>query len=155
MLRVANPRSQTIAPAVLSATGLLRYEAFAAQPSAAALRQRFERDHADLLDAGLNLMFTQLPDGDLTVGDTHGYAATVPPYRDEASDELVLSEMSRLLGVPGLTVKQRWRGVYASAPEPTLVADVSPTATVVSVTSGIGMTIGHGLAIDVLDRVLR
>jgi D-hydroxyproline dehydrogenase subunit beta len=66
-----------------------------------------------------------------------------------------LRETAQLLGVPGLTVKQRWRGVYASAPQSTLVADVSPTATVVSVTSGIGMTIGHGLAIDVLDRVLR
>jgi D-hydroxyproline dehydrogenase subunit beta len=154
MLRVANPRPTTIAPAVLSATGLLRYDAFAAQPSAAALRQRFERDHPDLLEAGLNLMFTQLPDGDLTVGDTHGYAATLPPYRDEAYDELVLRETAQLLGVRSLTVKQRWRGVYASAPATTLVADVSPTATVVAVTSGIGMTIGHGLAIDVLDRVL-
>jgi FAD dependent oxidoreductase TIGR03364 len=154
MLRVANPRRATIAPAVLSATSLLRYDAFAAQPAAAGLRARFDRDHADLLDAGLNLMFTQLPDGDLTIGDTHGYAVTLPPYRDEAYDELVLHETSRLLGVPSLTVKQRWRGVYASAPRSTLVADVSPTATVVSVTSGIGMTIGHGLAIDVLDRLL-
>ena len=154
MLRVANPRPATIAPAVLSATGLLRYEAFAAQPAAAALRARFEREHADLLDAGLNLMFTQLPDGDLTIGDTHGDAVTLPPYRDEAHDELVLRETSRLLGVPRLTVKQRWRGVYASAPKATLVADISPSATVVSITSGIGMTIGHGLAIDVLDDLL-
>ena len=154
MLRVTSPRPTTIAPAVLSATGLLRYGAFAAQPSAAALRQRFERDHADLLDAGLNLMFTQLPGGDLTIGDTHGYGITLPPYRDESYDELVLRETARLLGVPRLDVKQRWRGVYASAPEATLVADMSPTATVVSVTSGIGMTIGHGLAIDVIDRVL-
>ena len=44
MLRVANPRPATIGPAVLSATGLLRYDAFGTQPSAAALRERFERE---------------------------------------------------------------------------------------------------------------
>ena len=99
-------------------------------------------------------MFTQLPDGDLTIGDTHGYAVTLSPYRDEAYDQLVLRETAKLLGTRELTVKQRWRGVYASAPGETLVADVTPTATVVSVTSGIGMTIGLGLAATVLDRVV-
>lgn len=154
MMRVASPARRAIAPAVLTGTSLLRYPAFAALPAATALRERFERDHAGLLRAGLNLMFTQLPDGDLTIGDTHAYAITPDPFHDEALDDLVLGEACELLGVPGLVVKQRWRGVYASAPEDVLIAEVSATTTVVSVTSGIGMTIAHGLAATVLDRVL-
>ena len=154
MLRVASPGTRTIAPAVLSGTSLLRYPAFKAMPAAAALHERYERDHADLLGAGLNLMFTQLPNGDLTVGDTHGYATTLGAYNDEALDDLVLDETARLLGEDRLTVKQRWRGVYASAPRDTLVAAVSATATVVAVTSGVGMTIAHGLAGTVLDEML-
>jgi len=35
-----------------------------------------------------------------------------------------------------------------------VIASASPTATVVSVTSGVGMTIAHGLAATVLDDVL-
>lgn len=154
MLRVASPRPQTIAPAVMSGTSLLRYPAFKAMPAAAALQARYEQDHAALLRAGLNLMFTQLPGGDLTIGDTHAYANTHDAYRDEDLDDLVLTEIAGLLGADRLTVKQRWRGVYASAPVDTLIAAASPAATVVSVTSGVGITIAHGLAGTVLDGVL-
>ena len=154
MLRVANPGGRPIAPAVLTGTSLLRYPAFKAMPAAAALHERYEREHADLMRAGLNLMFTQLPGGDLTIGDTHAYATTHDPYGDEAADDLVLREIAKLLGAEQLDVRQRWRGVYASAPSDTLIAAASPTATVVSVTSGVGMTIAHGLAATVLDDVL-
>ena len=154
MLRVANPGGRPIAPAVLTGTSLLRYPAFKAMPAAAALHERYEREHADLMRAGLNLTFTQLPSGDLTIGDTHAYATTHDPYGDEAADDLVLREIAKLLGAEQLDVRQRWRGVYASAPSDTLIAAASPTATVVSVTSGVGMTIAHGLAATVLDDVL-
>jgi len=154
MLRVANPGGRPIAPAVLTGTSLLRYPAFKATPAAAALHERYEREHADLMRAGLNLTFTQLPSGDLTIGDTHAYATTHDPYGDEAADDLVLREIAKLLGAEQLDVRQRWRGVYASAPSDTLIAAASPTATVVSVTSGVGMTIAHGLAATVLDDVL-
>jgi len=154
MLRVASPGGRRYAPAVLSGTSLLRYPAFTAVASHASLRERYERDQPELLRVGLNLMFTQLPDGDLTIGDTHAYGVTHDPYRDESLDRLVLVAAARLLGVPGLEVKQRWRGVYASAPADTLIAQATATATVVSVTSGIGMTIAHGLAGTVLDRIL-
>ncbi len=154
MLRVANPGGRPIAPAVLTGTSLLRYPAFKAMPAAAALHERYEREHADLMRAGLNLTFTQLPGGDLTIGDTHAYATTHDPYGDEAADDLVLREIAKLLGAEQLDVRQRWRGVYASAPSDTLIAAASPTATVVSVTSGVGMTIAHGLAATVLDDVL-
>jgi len=85
-----------------------------------------------------------LPGGDLTIGDTHAYATTHDPYGDEAADDLVLREIVKLLGAEQLDVRQRWRGVYASA----------PSDTVVSVTSGVEMTIPHGLAATVRVDVL-
>jgi D-hydroxyproline dehydrogenase subunit beta len=106
------------------------------------------------LAAGLNLMFTQRPDGDLTIGDTHHYARTFDPFVDEELDELVLAQTARLLGVERLAVRQRWRGVYASAPDDFLTAAPDPSTRVVSVTSGIGMTTAFGLAIEVLDELL-
>ncbi|XVS62013.1 hypothetical protein ACQPYE_27580 [Actinosynnema sp. CA-299493] len=72
---------------------------------------------------------------------------THDPFLDEDTDDLVLREAARLLGVPALTVRRRWTGVYASVPDEFLIAAPQhPTTQVVPVTSGIGMTTAFGLA---------
>jgi FAD dependent oxidoreductase TIGR03364 len=154
MLRVGAPAGGHFQPAVLTGTSLLRYAATASLPAAQALRARLESSRPDLLDAGVNLMFTQRPDGDLTIGDTHTDARTPDPFDDEHLDDLLLRETAALLGVDRLAVRQRWRGVYASAPGDFLVASPCARSRVVSVTSGIGMTTALGLAPDVLDALL-
>jgi FAD dependent oxidoreductase TIGR03364 len=154
MLRVASPGGRTFEPGVLTGSSLLRYSAFASTAAAAAVRKRFEQEQPEVLAAGLNLMFTQRPDGDLTIGDTHHYARTFDPFVDEALDDLVLRQAARLLGVERLDVKERWRGVYASAAGEFLEATPVPGARIVSVTSGIGMTTGLGLGAAVLEAML-
>ncbi|WP_106397604.1 TIGR03364 family FAD-dependent oxidoreductase [Actinocorallia populi] len=154
MLRVRDPHARPVEPAVLTGLSLLRYGGFAACPALADVRSRMERDHPRAVACGLNLMFTQLPGGDLTIGDTHAYAPAVEPYRAEELDELVLAETARLLGVPELHVRERWRGVYASAPDPFLVAAPARDVRLVAVTSGVGMTTALGLAPEVLDDLL-
>ncbi|ANZ36633.1 oxidoreductase [Lentzea guizhouensis] len=153
MLRVAH--GGVVDPAVLTGFSMLRYDAFNRCPSTEKVRERLAHDHPELVEAGLNLMFTQLPDGSLTIGDTHHYGRTVEPHRPEHLDELVLTETARLLGVPSLHVLERWRGIYASAPEPFLTAAPAPLTRAVSVTSGIGMTTALGLAPAVLDDLLQ
>lgn len=154
MLRVDSPDGARFDPAVLSGTSLLRYAAFASCPSARDVRARFERDHPELLAAGVNLMFTQRPDGTLTIGDTHHYGPSIDPFRPEELDALLLAATARLLGVERLRVRERWQGVYASAADDYLVATPVEGARVVSITSGIGMTIALGLAPVVLDDLL-
>ena len=155
MLRVAAPAGVRVDPALLSGTALWRYGAFLACPSTAALRARVAERQPDLVAADVNLMLTQLPNGDLTIGDTHHHAVTVDPFRNEHLDELLLAETARLLGVghDHLAVRQRWQGTYASAPDDFLVATPHAGARVVSVTSGIGMTTAFGLAGTVLDEL--
>lgn len=157
MLQVAAPSpGARVAPAVLSGTSLLRYDGFSACPSVPALRARVAAERPELLAADVNLMFTQLPDGDLTIGDTHHHTRTIDPFRAEALDDLLLAEAARLLGVDvdRLTVRHRWRGTYATAPDDLLVATPVAGARVVSVTTGIGMTLAFGLAAEVLDEML-
>jgi hypothetical protein len=50
-----------------------------------------------------------------------------------------------------LPVRQRWQGVYASAPEEFLIARPADGVRVVSVTTGIGMTTGLGLGESIVD----
>jgi FAD dependent oxidoreductase TIGR03364 len=154
MLRVRPARPVTIDPAVFTGFSLLRYDGFAVGPTREELRTRLHREHPELVAAGLNLMLTQLPDGDLTIGDTHAYSRTVTPFADERLDELVRTEIAALLGTDALAVQQRWLGVYAAATEPFLIAAPQPSVRVVSVTSGVGMTTALGLAPEVLDDLL-
>jgi FAD dependent oxidoreductase TIGR03364 len=154
MLEVAPPANVRIGPAILTGTSMLRYPALAAMPSAAAVRAEIERQQPELLDQAVNLMLTQRPDGAVVLGDTHHYDRTHQPFDDEGIAELLLREGSRLLGSK-LTVRRRWRGIYAESPElDFLIAQPHPRTRVVSVTSGIGVTTALGVAPAVLDQLL-
>lgn len=153
MLEVDAPIG-ALPPAVLTGSSMLRYDGLAQQTSAADVRAELAAESPVLLEQGVNLMLTQRPDGRLVIGDTHHYGVTEDPFEDEASDELVLAEIGRLLGAP-LTVRRRWRGVYASSTKaPFLVTEPIPDVTVASVTTGIGMTTALGLAKRTVEHLL-
>ncbi|WP_217617237.1 TIGR03364 family FAD-dependent oxidoreductase, partial [Cellulomonas sp. GbtcB1] len=149
MLEVDGPGD--VEPAVLTGPSLLRSAGFGVSPALADVRARLTAESPALLDADVNLMLTQRPGGSLTLGDTHAYGTTHDPFGDEGLDELLLDQAARLFAGTRPRVRARWRGVYASAPEPFLVAEPLPRVHVVSVTSGIGMTTALGLAPAVLD----
>jgi FAD dependent oxidoreductase TIGR03364 len=152
MLRVTAPDGMRLHPAVFTGLSLLRYSAFTRQPSAAALRARFAEQQPQLLAADVNLMLTDQPNGDLFIGDTHVNAVTHDPFQHEALDDLLLDQAGLLLGVDRLSVRERWRGNYAVAPDQEfLVATPAERVRVVCVTTGIGMTTAPGLAFTVID----
>jgi D-hydroxyproline dehydrogenase subunit beta len=155
MLQLSNPRPVQVDPAVLTGYSLLRYPGFNVSPALDKVRDRLRGEDPDGVAADLNLMFTQRPDGDIVLGDTHEYSATVSPFRDEARDNLLLDHARRLFGTAELTVRRRWQGVYASAEAPFLIATPADHVRVVSVTSGVGMTISFGLARHVMDGLLH
>ncbi len=137
---------------VLTGTSMLRYRAFADTQAAAAVRERYARESPELFERDVNQMYTERPDGTLLIGDTHYRGAAIAPFQDEEAFELLLRLSADLFGRP-LRVRQRWQGVYASAPEPFLIAAPDDGIRVVSVTTGIGMTTGLGLAATVIDEL--
>jgi FAD dependent oxidoreductase TIGR03364 len=154
MLALDHPANAVIDPAVLTGWSLLRYDGFAVSPALNRVRARLAAVDPAGVEAGLNLMFTQRPSGEIVFGDTHDYGEAVPPFRAEQRDDLLLSHARRLFGTTAPRIRARWQGVYASAPQPFLVAAPHPNLRVVSVTSGIGMTTGLGLAERVIDNLL-
>ncbi|NEB77986.1 FAD-dependent oxidoreductase, partial [Streptomyces sp. SID14478] len=156
MARIEAPAAFRTHSAVLTATSMLRYDAFTAMPSATALRAEVTGHSAALLDVVANVMFTRLPDGSVLVGDSHAYDDTEIPFQDEGTTALLLREAARVLGVPEVRVTERWQGVYASSARgPLLVQDVATGVRALSVTSGIGMTLSFGLAAATFDGALR
>jgi FAD dependent oxidoreductase TIGR03364 len=146
MSRAAQPPGLMIGPAVLTATSMLRYPAFTDMPAAAVLREEVERDRPELMRIGANVMFTQRPDGTLILGDSHHYHRTAEPFMDESVTTILNKDIESAIGTP-LDVIERWLGIYASSSvAPILVRETQPGVTVVSVTSGVGMTLSFGLA---------
>ncbi|GAA2999246.1 TIGR03364 family FAD-dependent oxidoreductase [Kitasatospora albolonga] len=147
MARVKAPAAFRTDSAVLTATSMLRYDAFTAQPSAARLREEVLAHRPELVEIGANVMFTGLPDGTILAGDSHHYDDTTPPFLDERVSRLLLDAIADVLGVERLEVLERWQGVYASSARgPLLVRDLAPGVRALSVTSGVGMTLSFGLA---------
>lgn len=146
MSLAAGPAGVRFTPAVLTATSMLRYPAFTDMPSAEALRSEVEAKQPELLDIGANVMFTQRPDGTIILGDSHHYHRTADPFLDETVTDSLNNDISGRIGRP-LEIIERWQGIYASSDvAPILVRDIQPGVTVVSVTSGVGMTLSFGLA---------
>lgn len=153
MLEVEAPGGVTLEPAVLTGLSMLRYGAFTSTTAAEAVRRRFASDSPELLDAEMNLMLTQRPDGAIVLGDTHHYATTHQPFDDEHDARLLLREGARLFGTD-LVVLRRWRGVYASSSQTDFLVEApEPMVRLVAVTSGIGMTTALGLAPTVLSEL--
>lgn len=161
MLRVAAPAKRAYDPALVTGLSTIRYPAFTAQGGSEHVRARLLAERPELIAAGIHLLITQLPDGDLIVGDTHTYGDTLTPFRDERLDELLLTEARRLLGADTLEVRERWLGVYPTTSaghadgEHFVMTAPCEGARVVEVTSGLGMTMALGHAAVVLDDLER
>jgi FAD dependent oxidoreductase TIGR03364 len=161
MLRVASPGGRRYGPALATGLSLIRYPAFADQAPTAALRARLEREAPELLAHGIHLLITQLPGGDLIIGDSHAYGDTLSAFADERIDALLLDEAAGLLGVGDLEVKQRWQGIYAShsdtadAYAPFHVTRPMDGVAVVENVAGIGMTLSLGFAPAGLDAAAQ
>lgn len=134
---------------LLTGSSMLRYSAIAGAPSAADIRVRLERQEPGVFTHDVNQMYTQRPDGTLIVGDTHDVGISVSPFQDEAAFALLERLTADLFGHP-LRMRQRWQGVYAKGPEDFLRAAPSDGVRIVSVTTGIGMSTGLGLAESVI-----
>jgi FAD dependent oxidoreductase TIGR03364 len=154
MLRIAAPGGRGYAPALMTGLSTIRYPAFTAQPGCERVRERLAAERPELVAAGIHLIVTQLPQGDLIIGDTHDYGDTPSPFREERLDELLLAEARRLLGAGALEVRERWIGIYPSAPGRHFVVTTPfEGARVVEVASGLGMTMALGHAATVLDEI--
>lgn len=145
MARVRAPHAMGNGPAVLTGTSMLRYGRFAG-PAAEALRSELEASKPELVEIGANVMLTQQADGTLLIGDSHVTHHAAPPFLDERWSQILLDEAAAMLGARRLEVLERWQGVYATSPNTDLLhARPAPGVTVITLTTGVGMTVGLGL----------
>lgn len=153
MMRIADP-GMRLASVVMSDLSLARYEGFAAQPSAARLAARLERECAPQLAHGIHLIVAQGADGSLVVGDSHHYGDDADAFERGVVDELILAELHTLFELGELQVVERWVGHYPVAEvRPLLAAEIAPRVHAVTVTSGTGMSTAFAIGEETAARL--
>lgn len=146
MIAVEGPRLEV---PLLTGTSLLRYASAgdaAMRDAAKAVRERFFEEDPELHTFDINEMYAMRPDGMLLAGDTHRTSDTVDPFQEGAAFDVLERLTSTMFGMHRPRIIERWQGVYATAPEPYLIADVAPGVRIASITTGLGMTTGLAFA---------
>ncbi len=158
MLRVRPARVIALRHAVLTGLSCLHYGAFADLPAARELHREVEQTDPALLEAGIHLLASPTPDGSLIIGDSHDYHPDPMPFNDERVDAHLL-RLAQGVFDDRLEVMQRWQGVYGTRPahvdRPFSVLKVSPRVTGVWMHTGVGMSVGPGLAESVMGHLLE
>ncbi|KAA9393146.1 TIGR03364 family FAD-dependent oxidoreductase [Kocuria coralli] len=151
MLKVSGGPARPRTP-VLTGWSLLRYAGFAGCPASADVRDALSRALPAGIEYDLNQMYTSPPDGTVIVGDTHARAVDAAPFQPWEGFDLLLDETRRLFPRLTLDIVETWQGVYATSPRTEfLIAEPIRDVHVVTVTTGIGMTTGLGIAPSVLS----
>ncbi|WP_179951090.1 TIGR03364 family FAD-dependent oxidoreductase [Xylanimonas oleitrophica] len=141
----ATLRSTGEALPVVAGTALLRQPWVARSPHHRRILVRLEDERPRTVRAGVALVVTQHAEGRVDVGSTRLEAPAADPFRQEALDDLLLTESALVLGeVP--QVVERWSAVQATAPEPFVVARPQRGVLAVVASGGDGMTTALGLA---------
>ena len=120
-------------------------------PEAEPLKQRLDREMAELRANGIHLIVTQSADGSFVVGDSHHYSATPDPFASDAVDDLILSEFDAVLDLPGRTVVERWTGTYASAANWRFTDKPADNIRIAVVTAGCGASTAFGIGEETIN----
>ncbi len=143
----AQPAGFSLGPMVYSGPSLGHYQAYAHCPSLAAMRARHQRENPQWQQHGIHFMASHQPSGELILGDSHDYGPNYGPDRQEQIDQLLLSELYRLLALPTEAISRRWQGVYLKLPGSThVMIQPQPGVLVFNALGGAGMTLALGLA---------
>jgi D-hydroxyproline dehydrogenase subunit beta len=147
MRTVPQPQDWQLGPSLAFGLTFKHYPTFQICSSLQALKDRIARESLELEKFGIHFMVSHNVRGELTIGDSHEYGLAVNIFDDPAINCLILDFAKTYLRVPTLDIAETWHGVYAKHPEhPFLRVSPTPDVRVITVTSGIGMTMSFGIA---------
>ena len=147
MRTVPQPGGWQLGPSLAFGLTFTHYPTFRICATLAALQGRIAEESPELVKNEIHVMVSQNTRGELTIGDSHEYGLAVKIFDDPEINRQILDFAAKYLRVPTLEIAETWHGVYAKHPEHAFLR-VSPATGVhvITVTSGIGMTMSFGIA---------
>ncbi len=155
MLRTApQPEKWRIGPALCGSLSLIHYNGFRSAASLPQLKERFEREYAELLKLGIHVMVSQNEQGELTIGDSHEYGPVHDPFIRSEINDLILNYFKTFTNTPHLSISQHWIGIYPKMTNGDTEFVHTPESGVLIVNGlgGAGMTLSFGLAEEIVNN---
>ena len=147
MRTVRQPEGFHLGPALAAGLTLRFYQSFKVCSTLPALAARIGDEMPEYEKYGIHVMASQTADGAVTIGDSHEYGLDVDIFNKEEIDRLILSYLKEFAQFPSLEIAERWFGVYArSWNGPFFFARPEPEVSIITASSGKGMTVSFGLA---------
>jgi FAD dependent oxidoreductase TIGR03364 len=141
------PPGWTLGPSLAFGLTFKHYPTFRVCPALKALEDRIAREMPEFVEWGIHVMVSQSASGELTIGDSHEYGLAVNIFDKPAVNRRILDFARKYLCVPSLEIAECWHGVYAKHPHHAYLRLVPVSGVrLVTVTSGIGMTMSFGIA---------
>jgi FAD dependent oxidoreductase TIGR03364 len=156
MMRLAaQPDEWRIGASLCGGLSLIHYNSFKAAPSINKLKQRYEDQMSEYIDAGIHVMVSQNTAGELTVGDSHEYGLHFDPFDKAAINLLILDYLKKFTRIKDLAVMQTWNGIYPKMTngETDLFFSPEPGVYIINGLGGAGMTIGFGFAEECIEQL--
>jgi FAD dependent oxidoreductase TIGR03364 len=151
MRTVAQPEAWQLGPALAFGLTFRHYPTFELCESLKALEARVARETPEFDRWGIHVMASETAGGEVTLGDSHEYGLDVSFFDRAEINRLILDYAREYLRLPRFEIAETWHGVYAKHPgKPYMIYEPEAATRVVTVTSGIGMTMSFGLAESVL-----
>ena len=151
MLRLdAPPDGFRLGVPLCGGLSMLYHPGFQATPGIAALRERYLREHAELLAHGTHVLAVQNGRGEIALGDSpeheHGHGPATA-----AIDRQVAEYLGRFVDLPDGRVVQSSQGMCTSLADggTELVVDAEPGVTIVNGLGRFGLTLAFGLAEEI------
>lgn len=154
MRTVRQPRGWSLGPSLAFGLTFKHYPTFQVCATLGALKERIARETPEFDQWGIHVMASANSSGELTLGDSHQYGLSVDIFDKPLINRLILDYARQYLNVPSLEISEYWHGVYAKHPDHAYL-DFSPLPGVqlVTVTTGIGMTMSFGIAEQTLRGI--
>jgi D-hydroxyproline dehydrogenase subunit beta len=141
------PQGWKLGPSLAFGLTFKHYPTFQVCSTLQALKDRISRETPELERWGIHVMVSQTPQGQLIIGDSHEYGLAVDIFDKPEINRLILDYAKRYLRAPTVEIAEEWHGVYAKHPEHAYMrSNPAVGVHVITVTSGIGMTMSFGLA---------
>jgi FAD dependent oxidoreductase TIGR03364 len=147
MRTVPQPIDWQLGPSLAFGLTFKHYPTFQVCSALQALKDRVARETPEFDEWGIHMMVWQTALGELTIGDSYEYGLAVNIFDNPSVNRLILDYAKAYLRVPTLEIAEQWHWVYAKHSEqPYLRLTPANGVRVITVTSGIGMTMSFGLA---------
>jgi FAD dependent oxidoreductase TIGR03364 len=151
MRTVAQPEGWQLGPALAFGLTFRHYAAFEICDSLKALKRRVAEEAPEFDRWGIHVLASETAGREVTLGDSHEYGLDVSFFDRAEINRLILDYARDYVRLPRFEIAETWHGVYAKHPSQSYLIHEPEAATrVVTVTSGIGMTMSFGLAESVL-----